>query len=160
MRLSDEQLESILQLVNTEKTENNSEILNNFWQLLNWPSECVFPVLDIARLAVLHKKINDELCNDNLMPIIMRHLANDAIAANQMLTFRLLANMFNHERGERLSLMHNDDILNALIQLKTLGSKNNQVNNFFIWFFSRKYCFNVKIVNIIFFSRLLYQRIC
>ncbi|KAK0167221.1 hypothetical protein PV327_004650 [Microctonus hyperodae] len=127
LKLSDEQLESVLQLVNTEKTENNPEIINNFWQLLNWPSECVFPVLDIARLAVLHKRVNDELCTDNLMPIIMRHLGADAISANQMLTFRLLANMFNHERGERLNLMHNDDVLNALIQLKTLGSKNNQV---------------------------------
>lgn len=111
------------------------ETMSIFWNLLNWPSEHVFPALDVARLAILHKHINDLLSSENLMPVIERHTASDALAANQMLTFRLLANMFNHEKGEALGLLHVEDILQALLRLSTLGSKNNQVSLIMVFIF-------------------------
>lgn len=87
----------------------------------------MFPALDIARLAVLHKGINDQLCTEELLPVIERHIKPDATPSNQMLTFRLIANMFQHERGEKFCLDHRDEILKSLLDLQSFGNKNNQV---------------------------------
>lgn len=95
--------------------------------LLDWPNDTVFPALDIARLAVLHKAVNDQLCTEELLPVIQRHIESNASPSNQMLTFRLIANMFQHEKGEKLGLDHRDEIIKSLLDLKSLGSKNNQV---------------------------------
>lgn len=95
--------------------------------LLDWPDEIVFPALDIARLAVLRGAVNESLCTEGLLQVARRHIITTAVPANQMLTFRLLANMFTHESGERLGLRHKDEVLKALLDLKSLGSKNNQV---------------------------------
>lgn len=35
--------------------------------LLNWPDDIVFPVLDIARLAVLHKNVNEKFCTEEVL---------------------------------------------------------------------------------------------
>lgn len=95
--------------------------------LLDWPNEVAFPALDVARLAVLRADVNLLLCDDRLLDVIRRHVRADALQANQMLTFRLLANMFSHTQGETLALKYRDELLQAVIELPSLGSKNNQV---------------------------------
>lgn len=95
--------------------------------LLEWPNDIVFPALDIARLIVLHKEVNDQLCTEELLPVIQRHIKSDATPSNQMLTFRLIANMFQHETGEKFCYDHKDEILKSLLDLQSLGNKNNQV---------------------------------
>lgn len=94
---------------------------------LDWPNDVVFPALDIARLAVLHKEINDQLCTEELLSVIRRHIKSNATLSNQMLTFRLIANMFQHEKGEKLCLDYKDEILTSLLDLQSFGNKNNQV---------------------------------
>ncbi|XP_043269766.1 phospholipase A-2-activating protein [Venturia canescens] len=126
--MTDEQLESVVRLASSEcdiETTNSAvEILK---QLLQWPPQVAFPSLDVARLAVLRKTVNKILCTEEMWQLVEPHLKSDAVPANQMLTFRLLANMFVHEIGERLGLLYKDQVLNALVDLKSLGSKNNQV---------------------------------
>ncbi|CAB0033096.1 unnamed protein product [Trichogramma brassicae] len=95
--------------------------------LLSWPESVVFPVLDVARLAVLQKPVNDCLCTDNLIKAISQHLEKDAIEANQMLTFRLLANMFVHPQGEKLGLKYSGEIFKAIMHLPSLRGKHTQV---------------------------------
>lgn len=95
--------------------------------LLDWTNDIVFPALDIARLAVLRKEVNDQLCNEDLMEVVRRHINGDSLQSNQMLSFRLLANMFNHEKGEKFGLEYRDEILKNLLNLPTLGNKNTQV---------------------------------
>ncbi|XP_034946377.1 phospholipase A-2-activating protein [Chelonus insularis] len=119
--------DELVAVVDAAKNKFNPEVINTLWKLLDWSDEYVFPALDITRLVVLNKTINDQLCNDNLVPIIQRHLKKDALLANQMLTFRLLSNMFNHEKGERLDLMNADNVLKYLSDLSSLGNKNNQI---------------------------------
>lgn len=126
--MTEEQLECVVRLASSEmdiaSTNSAVEILK---QLLQWPPRVVFPLLDVARLAVLHKTVNDILCTEDMWQLVKSHLESDAVPANQMLTFRLLANMFVHEIGERLGLLHKDQVLNVLVGSKSLGSKNNQV---------------------------------
>ena len=112
---------------NQNREAVDSGAIDTLISLLNWPDSIVFPVLDIARLAVLQKNVNDKFCTEENLNIIKRHLKKEAIASNQMLTFRLLANQFCHENGEKFCLQHKNDILKSIMNLPSLGNKNNQV---------------------------------
>ena len=116
-----------MSLVGNENAGSDSNAVRALLKLLDWPESIVFPALDVARLAVLRKSANDNICTDEIFNIACRHLKCRSIEANQMLTFRFLANMFAHERGELLGLLHKDVVLKALIELQSLGNKNNQV---------------------------------
>ena len=124
-RIPDDKLESAVKLARDETV--TPEMIGVLKTLLGWPNDVVFPALDVARLAVMRKEINEELCNEELIQILRRHVNADSVQANQMLTFRLLANMFNQEKGEKLGLEYRDEILKSLLNLSSLGNKNNQV---------------------------------
>lgn len=121
----DDKLESVVKLAGNDSIIPGSiDILKG---LLDWTNDIVFPALDIARLAVLRKEVNDELCNEDLMEVVRRHINANSLQSNQMLSFRLLANMFSHKKGEKLGLEYRDEILKCLLNLPSLGNKNNQV---------------------------------
>ncbi|XP_070162240.1 phospholipase A-2-activating protein isoform X2 [Polyergus mexicanus] len=127
-KIPEEKLDAIGKLVGGQVSEEvKASAISALKNLLDWPNDTVFPALDIARLAVLHKEINDQLCTEELLPVIERHIKPDATPSNQMLTFRLIANMFQHEKGEKLCLDHRDEILKSLLDLQSFGNKNNQV---------------------------------
>ncbi|XP_051162617.1 phospholipase A-2-activating protein [Leptopilina boulardi] len=122
----DDKLESVVKLAGNDSIIPGSiDILKG---LLDWTNDIVFPALDIARLAVLRKEVNDELCNEDLMEVVRRHINANSLQSNQMLSFRLLANMFSHKKGEKLGLEYRDEILKCLLNLPSLGNKNNQVS--------------------------------
>lgn len=129
-KIPEEKLDAIGKLVGGQVSEEvKASAISALKNLLDWPNDTVFPALDIARLAVLHKEINDQLCTEELLPVIERHIKPDATPSNQMLTFRLIANMFQHEKGEKLCLDHRDEILKSLLDLQSFGNKNNQVRH-------------------------------
>ncbi|XP_058792749.1 phospholipase A-2-activating protein isoform X2 [Phymastichus coffea] len=124
--LAEDKLESIVKLAtNAHQEALMSGAISYLMSLLNWPDEFVFPALDIARLAVLQKSINEQFCTDEFLSLIGRYLQKQS--TNQMLTFRILANMFCHETGERLALRCKDDVLNAILAFSSPGNKNLQV---------------------------------
>lgn len=128
LKVSDEQLECLVKLAGNQTSEQlRGDALNTLMVLLNWSDDVLFPVLDITRLVVLCKDINDVLCTDELLQIVKNHIRNDALPSNQMLVFRLLANMFAYEKGEKLCINYKDEILRSILDLQSLGSKNNQV---------------------------------
>ncbi|XP_001606082.1 phospholipase A-2-activating protein isoform X4 [Nasonia vitripennis] len=126
--LPEGKIESVVKLATNQNQESvQAGSISLLSSLLSWPDPVVFPVLDIARLAVLQKNVNDQFCTEDLLHLVKRHLKTDAVVSNQMLTFRLLANMFCHEKGEKLGLQHRTDMLKAILDLPSLGNKNNQV---------------------------------
>lgn len=126
--MSSDKLESLVKLAGDQAPEQlKTDTLNILKTLLNWPDDVLFPVLDITRLAVLCREVNDVLCTEELLQIVKKHIESNALPSNQMLTFRLLANMFSHERGEKLCLNSKDEILKLLSELESLTNKNNQV---------------------------------
>ncbi|XP_076377843.1 phospholipase A2 activator protein [Megalopta genalis] len=128
VRIPDDKLDNLVKLAKDQTSEHlRTDALNTLKSLLNWPDDVLFPVLDITRLAVLSKEINDVICTEELLQITKKHIKPEASASNQMLTFRLLANMFTHDKGEKLCLDSKDEILELLSGLKSLGNKNNQV---------------------------------
>ncbi|RLU24087.1 hypothetical protein DMN91_004296 [Ooceraea biroi] len=127
-KIPDEKLDAIGKLTDERVSEEvKASAISALKSLLDWPNDTVFPALDVARLAVLHREINDQLCTEELLPVIGRHIKSDAAPSNQMLTFRLIANMFQHEKGEKLCLDCRDEILRSVLNLQSLGNKNNQV---------------------------------
>ncbi|XP_011866365.1 PREDICTED: phospholipase A-2-activating protein [Vollenhovia emeryi] len=129
-KIPEEKEDAINELVKNYKQvskEVRTSAISALKSLINWPNDTVFPVLDIARLTILHKEVNDELCTEELIPIIRRHIKSDAFPCNQMLTFRLIANMVQHEKGEKLCLDYKDEILKSLLDLQSLGDRHNQV---------------------------------
>ena len=124
-RILDDKLESAVKLAGEESVTPGA--IGVLKSLLYWPSEIVFPALDVARLAILRKEVNEELCDEELMQFLRRHINENSLQANQMLSFRLLANMFAHEKGEKFGLEYRDEILKSLLNLSSLGNKNNQV---------------------------------
>ncbi|XP_076758177.1 phospholipase A2 activator protein isoform X1 [Xylocopa sonorina] len=127
-KVSNDKLESLVKLAGDQAPEQlKTNALTTLKTLLSWPDDVLFPVLDVTRLAVLCKEVNDVLCTEELLQIVKKHIRPDALPSNQMLTFRLLANMFSHERGEKLCLSCKDEILKLLSELESLANKNNQV---------------------------------
>ena len=128
LKIPEEKLNAIEKFMNNQVSEEiTASAISALKSSLDWHNHVVFPALDIARLAVLHKEVNDQLCTEELLLIIRRHIKSDAALSNQMLTFRLIANMFQHEKGEKFCLDHKDEILTSLLDLQSLGNKNNQV---------------------------------
>lgn len=127
--MTNDKLECVVKLA----TVNFSEAIaaggvDTLAQLLKWPDAFLFPILDIARLAVLHKNVNEKICTEELMNLIQRHLKNDSLKSNQMLTYRLLANMFYHEMGEKLGLLYKEALIESIVKTCSQGNKNNQVS--------------------------------
>lgn len=122
-----DKLESLVNLVVAQNEKPIEEEIHTLKSLLNWPDNAVFPVLDIARLAVLQAGVNEQFCSNGILDVLKRHVQNDAVTSNQMLTFRLLANLFSHETGEQFCLRCKNEVLTAIRDLNTLGNKSNEV---------------------------------
>ncbi|KAJ8687853.1 hypothetical protein QAD02_023648 [Eretmocerus hayati] len=127
-RITEEQLESVLKLTTSQnEAAVSSGAIDILRSLLKWPSTLLLPILDVVRLVVLRKNVNDKFCTDELLRLLRPFLENDQQGPNQMLTFRALANMMVHETGEKLCAKHQNDLLHLTSSLTQLGNKNNQV---------------------------------
>lgn len=90
---------------------------------------CIFPVLDILRLAVRNRDINNALCSDKYMfGYLKDNLQSDSPVANQMLSFRTLCNIFSHSAGEKLIVNHKDFIIETMGNFTDVSNKSLQVN--------------------------------
>lgn len=126
--LTFDQLGAVVKLANNyfyDAIENGA--IGLLLQLLNWPDALLLPILDIARLAVLHKDVNDRICTEEVVSLVRRHLTKESHEPNQMLTYRLLANMFYHEAGEKLGLQHRDELIQCIKNTCVRAKTNTQV---------------------------------
>ncbi|GLG99497.1 Lissencephaly-1 homolog [Gryllus bimaculatus] len=123
-------LEGVVKLGNLGEPANlvHVQILK---QLLEWPQDILFPVLDVTRLAVRNEEVNKELCSgetgNQMFSYLQKFLVPGSSSTNQMLTLRILSNMLAHPSGEQLVLNHRDYILSALSALAAPFNKHMQV---------------------------------
>ena len=65
--------------------------------------DCIFPLLDILRLAIKNFSVNTILCADDkgmdFMRPIIRYLMIDKPMAVPLLALRTICNMFAHDAG-------------------------------------------------------------
>lgn len=129
-KVQESYLEGVVKLAGPDATANPlyMQVLK---QLLEWPQDIVFPVLDIVRLAVRNADINSDLCSglmgDQLIGHLQRFLVSDSLTANQMLSLRILCNMLSHPEGEALALRHKDYLLSVVFDLTPPFNKQMQI---------------------------------
>lgn len=86
--------------------------------------------MDITRLAVRNKHVNDKLCSNNLiMDKLLPHIYDIEKPTNQMLAFRCLCNLMHHEKGELLVVKYYEEFLTFIQNLsnENLSQKPLQV---------------------------------
>ncbi|VVC38157.1 Hypothetical protein CINCED_3A021224 [Cinara cedri] len=129
-KLSENELLSILSLLQSN-VDPDIDTVNLLMSLVcDWPHEILFPVLDIIRLAVRNKNINDILSSDDIIiKKLLPHIQNIENPINQMLSIRCLCNLMFHEKGELLILKHYELILIFIQKLEkeNLSQKHLQV---------------------------------
>nr|CAD7403114.1 unnamed protein product [Timema cristinae] len=129
-QVSEDQLEGLVKMADPTSSIQPSHV-DVLKQLLEWPSEIVYPVLDIARLAVRNQEVNTAICSgqigDQLIGYLRRFLLPTSPKANQMLSLRLVCNMFAHQDGVNLVLKHRDYLLSTLVDLVPPCHKNVQI---------------------------------
>lgn len=95
--------------------------------LLKWPKEILFPVLDITRLAVREQTVCSLLGSFDFITLIIENI--NIPPANQLMSIRCLVNMMNHGWGRGLIESRLSELVVALQNIKK-GSVNLQVNLF------------------------------
>jgi hypothetical protein len=88
--------------------------------------------LDITRLAVRNKHVNNLLCSNNLiMDKLIPHIYDTDKPTNQMLAFRCLCNLMHHEKGELLVVKYYEEFLKLIQNLsnENLSPKQLQVRH-------------------------------
>jgi len=94
-------------------------------------SDIVFPVVDVARLAVRNAEVNRMLCDGSAGEQFMTTLKSflsAGVGTNVMLALRVLSNMFSHSPGESLALAHRDYLLAVLKDLRPPFTKPLEVS--------------------------------
>ncbi|KAL4710493.1 hypothetical protein ACJJTC_008895 [Scirpophaga incertulas] len=107
LSVTDEQIDDVVKLgeMNCAYNAKSVELLK---KMLDWPKEKLFPVLDVTRLAVRNKEVNEHIFDNTFGPKFVNYLLSligpDNLPANQMLSMRVLVNAFSALRGEMLVL--------------------------------------------------------
>lgn len=126
--LTDEtELEDIVKICNSPV--NDPKTVDLLFQLLDWPDDIVFPVLDIVRMAVRNKTNNDVVSNVNngiLMDKLLYYLLESKIDNNIIVSLRTICNLCVHESGENLVFNKRFELMENITASKLLN-KSGQV---------------------------------
>ncbi|XP_065089431.1 phospholipase A-2-activating protein [Ochlerotatus camptorhynchus] len=126
LQMSDDTLDDIVRYVGelSKVSEQNSVCLTALKYLFNWPTENLFPVLDITRLVVRDPKACQELFEGDFMKTLLQQINH--LPANQMMGARCFVNMISHPVGRNIVTEHIRPIVEKLSPIKK-GSSNLQV---------------------------------
>ncbi len=96
---------------------------------LSWPSDKVFPALDVLRLAVLNASASAILLQDDikLLSVLLDNLSANKPANCQMLSLRVLSNLFSSPTTAAHSLMLAQREAVVTRAVATLPSDNKSV---------------------------------
>ncbi|XP_063925549.1 phospholipase A-2-activating protein [Zophobas morio] len=126
--INESYLEELVKICNGPPDDPNS--FDILFKLMDWPDEIVFPVIDVVRMAVRHKKNNEVIARANNGSILEKLLSfvseNCKIANNVVVALRTLSNLLIHEYGEQLVFEHRFDIVENVTALGVLN-KNGQI---------------------------------
>lgn len=126
LQMSDDTLEDIVRYVEevSNVSEQNSVCVTALKYLYNWPTENLFPILDITRLVVRDSKACQELFEGDFMKTLLQQINH--LPANQMMGTRCFVNMISHPTGRNIVMEHIRAIVEKLSPIKK-GSANLQI---------------------------------
>lgn len=87
-------------------------------------SDILFPVLDIARLAVRDQTVCSKLADIDFLNLIIENIGQ--APANQLMAIRCIANMMNHNLGRSAVEQRLPEIISKITSTKR-GSSNLQI---------------------------------
>lgn len=122
--MTDEVLDRVIKLTEAGASPDTLSI-DSLKNLLKWPKEILFPVLDITRLAVREQTVCSLLGSFDFISLIIENV--NLPPANQLMSIRCLVNMMNHGWGRGLIESRLMELVAALQNIKK-GSVNLQVN--------------------------------
>jgi phospholipase A-2-activating protein len=121
LRVTNDQLESVINLISSKTPSDDA--IKSFTQIMNWPNEKLFPVLDILRLAIRNEATCGKLGTFDIIEYLTKRLTTTS--ANQLMSIRAFSNMSLHETGKILIESRINDICN-LISSIAQGNANLQ----------------------------------
>jgi len=118
-RLDAAELEAMPNLAVLEA--DNAEGVARLLQLVQtWPDQQLFPLLDLIRLILLHphnqKHVLQKEFLEKLFSVCLKHIDNSSTVQNQMLSLRVLTNMFSTKQGEDFLLMYRDSVVSRIFE--------------------------------------------
>lgn len=99
--------------------EITQETAKTLKKMYSWPQDCLFPVLDITRLAIRNEQICEKIANFELLSIIIDNLQGGSPAANRIMAVRCLSNMITHHWGRALLEGKFEPIMDAVKGVKS-----------------------------------------
>ena len=97
-------------------------------QFLLFLSDFVFPALDILRLCIKQRETNQAFCaSDNILEDMFSYWSPESSAANQILSLKVVCNMFAQPIGCKLVMDNRDRIIEKAMTCKSSRNKNVQV---------------------------------
>lgn len=91
-------------------------------------SDCVFPALDVLRIVIKFPEANTAMCVDkSIMEDMLKYLSEGNITPNQILSLKVLCNMFAQPQGFKLCMENRDHIISTVLSQKTSSNKNIQI---------------------------------
>ncbi|XP_033096894.1 phospholipase A-2-activating protein-like [Anneissia japonica] len=133
-KLESSEIEQLRVIAEAASQTNSSESLKELHILhkaLKWPSDQVFPILDILRLSIRNQFVNQYFCNEQDGATFLSYLQHvsspNSKLANKMLVFRTLCNAFQCNPGALLLRSNREDIISLLVDSKNISNKNLQI---------------------------------
>ena len=114
-----------IKVTDGEISEKNIELLG---ELVYWPDNHLFPVLDMIRvLCTSDMAVSLLFKNPRLLPTFLKQLMPERPTANQFLTLRILNNCFACVPGRMIMLSNSNKIIQSLDNLIESNNKNVQI---------------------------------
>ncbi|XP_052870193.1 phospholipase A-2-activating protein [Anopheles cruzii] len=128
LRMSDETLDDVVRYANevlTSSGDPNSDALTALKYLFTtWPTELIFPIMDITRLVVREPRACQELFDSAFIGVFLQH--TNHLPANQLMAARCFTNMIPHQVGRNLVVENLRAIVDRLAKIRA-GSNNLQI---------------------------------
>lgn len=102
--------------------------LNTLKAVLEWPPNFVFPGLDVLRITIKFQEVNQPFCaSANILEDMFKYWSGDSLAANQILSLKVVCNMFAQPQGFKICMDNRDRAISSALNLKLSKNKNVQI---------------------------------
>mmetsp|Transcript_30033 Transcript_30033/g.48525 ORF Transcript_30033/g.48525 Transcript_30033/m.48525 type:complete len:755 (+) Transcript_30033:13-2277(+) len=128
------QVERVMDIVKNTSFYHSSKLADSdfllFIKLLRWPTDKMFPVLDLLRLTILHPSAAKYYAprvtarDPSLSLVFQAASPSSTLAANRLLAVRFLCNMFGSVQLREAALQLRPEILDSVVDLSNSDNAN------------------------------------
>ena len=88
----------------------------------------MFPALDILRIGMKHQMVNQAFCAGTvILDEMLKYWSGDHSVANQILSLKVVCNMFGQLWGYKICMENRDRVTAAALHLKNSKNRNVQI---------------------------------